>query len=212
MRAILTGGECPKPLLGVVLARIRAGDEGGRKGPGDHVVSGARAALCKAVIARAERRAPFAAGGSSDRWEDKYVTLDRSSTSPAYRLGRLFAVLESAQRAALGNVNATIRDRFFGSASATPASVFPVLMRNANHHLAVLRKGERAGLGVWLERELAGIFGGLGENLPTSLRIEDQGRFVIGYYHQRYARRDDKPEPLAEQDTTQPTGPEEEME
>lgn len=113
------------------------------------------------------------------------MSLDKEEKNPAYRLGRLFAVLEAAQYNALGRVNATIRDRYFGAASATPASVFPLLMRGGQNHLAVLRKEGKAG---GLERDLEEIVGGLGTSLPRSLKLEDQGRFAIGYYHQRAAR------------------------
>ena len=169
MRAILTGGRYPRSLLAAVITRIRAGDE----------VSGAKAAICKAVLNRDSRL-------GSKKEKELPVSLNRDEANPAYRLGRLFAVLENAQRAALGKVNATIRDRYFGAASATPASVFPMLLRNSTHHLAVLRKGDKAKLGGWFEGEIGEILGGLDAAFPRSLRIEEQGRFAIGYYHQRY--------------------------
>lgn len=168
MRAILTGGRYPRSLLAAVITRMRAGDP----------VNGAKAAICKACLNRDSRL--------GSKKEEIPVSLNRDEASPGYRLGRLFAVLEGAQRAALGTVNATIRDRYFGAASATPASVFPVLLRNSTHHLAVLRKGDKAKLGGWFEAEIGQILGGLDATFPRSLRIEDQGRFAIGYYHQRY--------------------------
>ncbi len=113
------------------------------------------------------------------------MALDKDNTNPAYRLGRLFATLEAAQYRALGQVNATIRDRYFGAASATPASVFPILLRGSQNHLANLRKeGKDRGI----ERDIEEIVGGLPPDLPRSLRLEDQGRFAVGYYHQRAAR------------------------
>jgi len=110
------------------------------------------------------------------------VSLDRDNPHPAYQLGRLFAALEIAQRMALGHVNATIRDRYFGAASAAPAGVFPLLLRGAQAHLGKLRK---AGKGRWLEREIEQITGCLPAALPRSLKLEAQGRFALGYYHQR---------------------------
>lgn len=184
MRAILTGGRYPRSLLAAVITRIRAGDE----------ITGAKAAICKACLNRDSRL-------GSKKEEELPVSLDRNEANAGYRLGRLFAVLENTQRAALGKVNASIRDRYFGAASATPASVFPMLLRNSTHHLAVLRKGDKAKLGGWFEGEMAQILGGLGTSLPRSLRIEDQGRFAIGYYHQRYAGKADAPLPAAEDDT-----------
>ena len=97
--------------------------------------------------------------------------------------------MESAQRGALGNeVNATIRDRYYGAASATPASVFPMLLRNVQHHLSNMRKKDKGGLAHKIEGEIGSIIDGLGDRFPKSLRIEEQGRFAIGYYHQSQAR------------------------
>ncbi|WP_028009467.1 type I-C CRISPR-associated protein Cas8c/Csd1 [Solimonas flava] len=166
LRAILTGGRYPASLLANVLMRMRA----------DGDISGVRVAICKAVLSR-NLHSP----GSE---EEVPVSLDKESTQPAYLLGRLFAALEYVQRSALGGqVNATIRDRYYGAASATPASIFPVLLRNTQNHLAKLRK-ERPGQAVNLERDLREIVDGLPDQFPRSLHIEDQGRFAIGYYHQ----------------------------
>ena len=119
------------------------------------------------------------------------MSLDRDETHPAYRLGRLFAVYERVQRAALGTVNATIRDRYFGAASATPATVFPLLARKCAHHLATLHRAEhRRRLAHWYEREIDAILEGVGTAFPRSLRLEDQGRFALGYHHQRTWKRD----------------------
>lgn len=167
-RAVLTGARYPRSLLAAALMRLRAGDDAS---------TGWHAAVIRGVLARDHRIDP--------RNEGAPLAIDRSNTNSAYLLGRLFAVLEAAQHRALGNVNATIRDRFFGAASATPASVFPMLIRNAQNHLAGLRKeGKVAGL----ERDIEEIMGGLPASLPRTLRLEDQGRFAIGYYHQRAER------------------------
>lgn len=115
------------------------------------------------------------------------MSLNKESTDPGYRLGRLFAVLESIQYAALGKINATIKDRYYGAASATPASVFPVLLRSAQNHLSKARK-ENGGRAYNLERDMADIIDGLPEFLPRSLPIEAQGQFAIGYYHQSQTR------------------------
>ena len=116
------------------------------------------------------------------------MSLDTTNTDPGYLLGRLFSTLENVQRAALGKqINATIRDRYYGAASATPASVFPVLLRNAQHHLSRLRK-DKPGFAVNLEKEVGGIIDQLDPTFPRSLRIEAQGHFAIGYYHQTQAR------------------------
>lgn len=172
MRAVLSGGPYPRSLMANTIMRIRA----------DGNLSGLRAAICKGILAREQRLRV------REYEEEVPVSLDKESMSPAYRLGRLFAALEAAQRLALGGqVNATIRDRYYGAASATPAAVFPLLLRNTQNHLGKLRK-EKRGLAVSLEKDIGEIIDGLPESFPRSLSIEDQGRFAIGYYHQSQAR------------------------
>ncbi|MFN9780109.1 MAG: type I-C CRISPR-associated protein Cas8c/Csd1 [Alphaproteobacteria bacterium] len=169
MRAVLGGERYPMPLLSAVIGRIRA----------DGDVNGVRAAICKAVIQRNLRL--------SNRTEEIPVALDKQNMNPAYRLGRLFALFEWAETGA-GKRNATIRDKYFASASTTPARVFPLLMRGSTHNLAKLRKGSSTGLAVMLDKEITEVLAGLDDQLPASLRLEEQGRFVIGYYHQAKAR------------------------
>lgn len=181
MRAVLAGQALPRTLLSSIIARIRAdGDMGGR-----------RAAICKAVInSHLRSKSEQSATRRPTTKEEIPVSLDPDNTNPAYRLGRLFAVLERAQSAALPSLNATIKDRYFAAASATPARVFPLLVKNATHHLALLKKGENGGLGHWLEKELGTIWLGLEADMPRSLPLEDQGRFIAGYYHQRWTKTD----------------------
>ncbi|MDE0450139.1 MAG: type I-C CRISPR-associated protein Cas8c/Csd1 [Gammaproteobacteria bacterium] len=171
MRAILTGGRYPHSLLAALVARMRA----------DKDINGRRVAICKGCLAR-DYRLGF-------EEEDVPMSLNPDEKNVAYRLGRLFAVYESVQRAALGNVNTTIKDRYFGAASATPASVFPLLERSSANHLASLRKSEKGGLAHWFDREIDLIVSGLDTDFPRSLRLEEQGRFAIGYHHQRATRR-----------------------
>lgn len=167
-RSIFTGRRYPRSLLTNIIMRMRT----------DGDVSGLRIALCKGVLARDQRL------GVKGIQEEVPVSLDKDNTNAGYRLGRLFAALENAQRSALGgNVNATIRDRYYGAASATPASIFPVLLRNVQHHLGRLRK-DKPGLAVNIEKEIGEIMDGLGSSFPKSLRLESQGQFAIGYYHQ----------------------------
>ena len=173
LQAILNGTRYPRTLLAAVMARIHA----------DKAVTGAQAAICRACLAR-DHRLGF-------EREDAPVSLDRDETHPAYRLGRLFAVYERVQRAALGAVNAGIRDRFYGAASSTPATVFPLLARKCAHHITSLRRREKSrGLAHWYEREIDAILNGVGTAFPRSLRLEDQGRFALGYHHQRTWKRD----------------------
>jgi len=186
-RAILTGTPYPRSLLNNVIMRLRA----------DGKVTGTRVALCKGVLAREQRLS-----NRRNQTEVPPVSLDSSNTDPGYLLGRLFSTLENTQRAALGKINAPISDRYYGAASATPASVFPMLTRNVRHHLSRLRK-DKPGLAAHLQNEIGAIVALLGPTFPKSLRIEAQGRFAIGYYHQtqaRFARSED-------QDTTDTNSP-----
>ena len=168
-RAVLAGTRYPRTLLTAAITRLRAGDDPGR---------GWHAAVIKAVINRSgEEAVP--------------VALDPSNPNPAYQLGRLFAVLESAQYAALGRVNATIADRYYASASTTPARVFGTLLRGLRTHVSDARKRGRGG---WIEPQVGEIMLKLPPELPHTLRLEDQGRFAVGYYHQRATRSAPKAE------------------
>ena len=109
--------------------------------------------------------------------------LDLSNTNPAYRLGRLFAVLERIQEESAGGpgkLNATIRDRYYGAASSTPVAVFTTLLRLKNAHLKKLSVGRVARF----EKLLGEVLGPV-TDFPKHLPLPDQGRFALGYYHQR---------------------------
>jgi CRISPR-associated protein Csd1 len=171
-RAILTGSRYPRSLLSNLIMRMRS----------DGDVSGMRVALGKGILTR-ERRL-----GVKGINEEVPVSLDKTNIDPGYLLGRLFSSMENIQRAALGSqINATIRDRYYGAASATPANVFPLMLRNTQHHLGRLRK-DKPGLAIVFEREIGEIVNALGTTFPKSLRMEAQGHFAIGYYHQSQAR------------------------
>lgn len=162
-RAVLTGARYPRTWLAAAITRLRAGDNPG---------SGWHAAVIKACLNRSQE-------------EQVPDSLDPSNPSPAYQLGRLFALLEAAQYAALGRINAPIGDRYYGAASATPARVFGPLLRGLRTHLSDARKRRRGG---WIEPRIVEVMQHLSEDLPTSLRLEDQGRFAVGYYHERANR------------------------
>ncbi len=124
------------------------------------------------------------------------VQLDKDNKNAAYRCGRLLAVLEEVQRRAIPNVSATIVDRFFGTASSAPVSVFGRLLRGAQPHLAKLERDNR-GAYVGLQRRLEDILGGLAVHrrgaiytgFPGTLSLQEQGLFALGYYHQRASDR-----------------------
>ncbi len=168
MRSILTGSRYPQGLFNAVLNRIRA----------DHEITFLRAAIFKAFLIRNHQL-------------DIPMSLDTTRTEPAYLLGRLFAALEKTQEDALPGINATIRDRFYSAASATPGTVFPRLLRTYQHWLSKLEGGYR----VNRERAVQQIMSGLND-MPGHLQLEGQGLFAIGYYHQRqdFFTKKDKPE------------------
>ena len=107
------------------------------------------------------------------------MSLDKENPNIGYQLGRLFAVLEKIQQEAQPGINATIRDKFYASASSTPSTVFGNLMRLKNHHLSKL---ENPGRRIWFEKALGEIVDSI-TDFPSHLPLGDQGRFAI-YYHQ----------------------------
>ncbi|OGR02429.1 MAG: type I-C CRISPR-associated protein Cas8c/Csd1 [Deltaproteobacteria bacterium RIFOXYA12_FULL_61_11] len=166
MHAILAGTNYPQSLLAATLRRCRAERE----------ITYPRATLLKAVLVRSHRL-------SNATTTEVGMSLDESNPNVGYRLGRLFAVLEKIQEEASPGINATIRDRFYGAASSTPVTAFPHLLKLKNHHLSKL---ENRGRAVNLERLLGAIFDPV-VDFPSHLAMQDQGRFAIGYYHQRQA-------------------------
>ena len=165
MRAILAGTPYPTTLLSSAIRRIKAERE----------VTYPRASLIKAILARNARFY------ETNPKEEVGMSLDTSNTNTGYRLGRLFAVLEKIQEEASPGINATIRDRFYGSASSVPVAVFSHLMKLKNHHIAKLESKGRA---VNLEKIIGEIVDDI-KDFPSHLSLDDQGRFAIGYYHQR---------------------------
>lgn len=164
MRSILAGMPYPKSLLSSAVRRVRAERE----------INYQRAALIKAVLVRENRYYHL-------NQKEVGMSLDTTNNSIGYRLGRLFAVLEKVQEEANPGINATIRDRFYGAASSTPVAVFALLMKLKNHHLAKL---ENRGRAINFEKLISEIMSEIKEFSPH-LSLVDQGRFAVGYYHQR---------------------------
>ncbi len=189
MRAIMNGTPYPRALLAQMVMRIRADRDqiDMRSGQTLEKVSALRVAILKACLARMYRNGQIR--------EDVPVSEDPRASNVAYQLGRLFAVLERLQGAALGQRNATIRDRFYASASATPALVFPSLIRNARNHSKTVRVKAGAGLAEWFENQVGDTLPSLVESFPKTLPLEEQGRFALGYYHRREAFRRKKDTP-----------------
>ena len=108
-------------------------------------------------------------------------------------MGREFSILEAIQKEANPTITATIRDRYFNSACATPAVVFPVLIKLKNSHMKKLER-DKGGAKVYYEKQLTNLMGKL-NNYPKRLSLEQQGKFILGYYHQqqkRYEKGEDK--------------------
>ena len=137
-----------------------------------------RAGVIKACLNRKARL--------NGKEEDIGMALDKSNTNPAYLCGRLFAVLERIQEAANPGLNRTITDAYFASASARPALIFPRLVKLSQNHM---RKLEYA---RYWNRQIGEIVAMLEGEYPDTLPLDDQGRFIIGYYQQKYAPSEKK--------------------
>lgn len=168
LRSILTGQRYPRQMLTQIVQRMRA----------DGDMNGLRAALIKAVLCRDHRK------GFTK--ETIPMSMEIKGSPEAYRLGCLFAVLEQAQRGASGDLNASIVDRYYGTASSVPYSVFPRLIAASQNHLSKIRK-DKPGFAINIDKQLGEIFETLPTSFPKQLTIEQQGQFSVGYYHQKQA-------------------------
>jgi CRISPR-associated protein Csd1 len=186
MRSILEGLPYPQTLLQAAIRRIRA----------EHEITYFRAAMIKACINRSVRFF------NPNIKEELQMSLDENNTNIGYRLGRLFATLEKIQirkftQGGGKEPNSTIRDKYYGAASGTPSTVFGTLIRLSKHHLASLDNvGER----INFEKLIGEIMNDI-IDFPTHLKLEDQGRFAIGYYHQMqkfFTKKSDNNEQLTE--------------
>ena len=172
LRSVLTDTRYPATLLNGVALRIRA----------EHSVTRGRAAILKAYyLKNTHPDVPK---------EVLTVSLNPDSTNVPYNLGRLFSVLEDLQSSANPGINTTIKDKYFNSASATPAVVFPVLVNLAQKHLKKLDGGLR----TYYDKQITGLLFKLGERYPSRLNLPQQGSFQLGYYHQAQSRFEKKEE------------------
>ncbi len=165
LRTALTGKPLPSTLLYQAVRRNQA----------EQKLTHPRTALIKLVLMSQTR--------NYDNQEDDMVSLNEEHSNPAYHCGRLLAELEAAQRGAIPGANATITDRFYGTASTAPASVLPRLLRGAQPHLSKLER-DRPGAYNALTRRIEEICGRI-QTFPKTLTLEGQGLFSLGYYHQR---------------------------
>lgn len=177
MRAILSGTQYPSTWLAAAIRRCRA----------EQKVTVLRASILKACLNRSTRLRP-------NGEKEHSVSLDPDNPNVAYRLGRLFAVLEKIQEEAFGGsgkLNATIRDRYYGAASSSPATVMPLLLKLKNHHVSKLdEKGSKILYRAFNDNRpddyIGQVLNGV-DDIPAHLALPEQGRFAIGYYHQRQA-------------------------
>ncbi len=168
IKAIVFGHKYPSNFLPLLIERIRRESD---------KVNYYRASFIKAILNRNFNK-------------ELTMPLDMTRTSIPYCLGRLFAVLEKTQKDASGkDRNATIKDRYFASASATPKVVFPLLIRLVQNHLKTI-KSSKPGMAVNREKLIGEIMDKLND-FPATLKLEEQGEFAIGYYHQRYYKKPD---------------------
>lgn len=179
-RAIFSGGLYPASLLEAVMLRIRAErDDNDKK---TRKITWGRAAIIKAYYLKNPHK---------DCPEEVLtVSLNEASTNIPYTLGRLFSVYEAAQQAANPGINTTIKDKYFNSAAAMPASIFPVLNNLYQKHLRKLETGQR----VHFDKQVSALKGVLGESYPTRMTLAQQGAFDLGYYHQtqkRYTKKEE---------------------
>ena len=182
-RAVISGARYPNALYQAVLGRVRA--EQDDKDTRIYKITRGRAAIIKAFLIR---------NGNQTK-EEITMALNEESTNTAYILGREFAVLEAIQEEANPGINATIKDRYFNAACATPAVIFPILLKLKNSHI---RKIKDVKYKVYYEK----LLGGLEDKLqveegqqtacPKRLSLEEQGMFILGYYHQTQKRYEKK--------------------
>jgi CRISPR-associated protein Csd1 len=169
-QAVLGGRSLPRSVLDALLRRTRA----------ERTLFSDRAAFIKACLCRTRR--DQLRNDDPDPLPEVTKVVDEKCPNAAYRLGRLFAVLERIQKEAT-NAAATIRDRYYGAASATPAVVFPQLLRKAPHHLPKSNRPK------FYEKLLQEIQSELQPPtpFPKTLMLDQQGLFAIGYYHEAQA-------------------------
>lgn len=165
MRSMISGTRYPETFMNQTMLRIRAERE----------ITRGRAGIIKAYLIR----------NTGDYMNNMIrevttVSLNTESNYTPYVLGRLFAVLEKVQKEANPEINATIKDRFFNSACATPGAVFPILLKLSNSHLKKLDTGKTIN---W-SKQIGELSERLDMQFPTHLLLQEQGAFILGYYHQ----------------------------
>ncbi|MEG1613773.1 MAG: type I-C CRISPR-associated protein Cas8c/Csd1, partial [Clostridia bacterium] len=170
LNSVITRTMYPQNLLSQVLLRIKTDQDDSDKKNIYIKINDTRVGIIKAYLNRKNK--------INNKGEMITMALNEKNLEKPYLCGRLFAVLEKLQKDAIGNVNSNIKSRYFSSACVTPAMVFPRLIKLAQNHI---NKLENSG---YIDSKISEIINLMGDNFPSTLSIEDQGKFVIGYYQQ----------------------------
>ena len=176
LKAVFNNTVYPASLFFGVIKRLKA----------DKSITRSRAAIIKAYLIK----------NSTNKKLKEALTLelnDECKYTP-YLLGRAFAVCEKIQKDAYPSLNSTIKDRYFDSACATPALVFPQILKLKNCHIKLIKR-DRPGLAIYYEKTLSEILSSVDSGFPKSLNMEEQGVFILGYYHQTqkfYAKKEEE--------------------
>lgn len=169
LRSVLFGEKYPEGLFLNILLRAKADKDNKKKFI--EKISRTKAAAVKAYLIR-------------NRKEEISMALDTERTNPGYLLGRLFAVLEKIQKTASPGLNATIKDKYFNAACATPGLMFPILIKLSNNHTK--KFADKKGLVKYFDKKVRGLINSL-NGIPARLDQKEQGEFCLGYYQQNEA-------------------------
>lgn len=173
VQSIFQGTPYPYTLLSACIRRIRA------ESTDKNAIRIGRIAIIKAYLNRI-----------NDNNKKIEIMLDKSNTNPGYLCGRLFAVLEKLQYAANGQDS--IRSGYMNAASSTPSVIYPTLLKLSNNHYSKLAK-DKKGLANFFDNQKKDILAAI-QDFPDSLSLNDQGRFFLGYYHQKNNKDNDETE------------------
>ena len=180
--SILNGTRYPDALLATVIARVKTDTDETQQKKVNHI----RAGLIKGCLNRKAKK------------EEITMSLNLDNTNQAYLCGRLFAVLEKIQRdASEEELNRTIKDSYFSSACSKPATVFPKLIQLSQHHLKKIKAKEKAKYAVFYQNLCGDIIDQLEDVFPNTFSLDEQGKFIIGYYQQNkalYAKKEKQQE------------------
>lgn len=183
LRSILQDSPYPEAMYRQFLLRIKADSDKDK-------ITYPRAAFIKAYLIKNHEK----------EWGGEItMKVNENCNAIPYVLGRLFAVLEGLQQAANPGINATIKDRYFNAACATPGTVFPVLLKLSNAHLNKLGKDKKA-WAVTIQKKIGDLLGKIsmpdqGSPIPGRLTLDEQGMFILGYYQEtqdRFTKKEDK--------------------